>query len=308
VRAASVGLVGCGRWGRNILRDLVALGARVAVVTLDDASRAEALALGAASWHRELAALPPQDGYLVATPTATHEAVVTDLLRRERPVFCEKPLGHDLAAARRIAALRPNRLYVMHKWRYHPGIVALRSLLAEGRLGRPLALQIRQLGWGNPHRDVDAATILLPHALSMTLHLLGSIPPLREAVALLPERRDGGIIARLAGNAGAPPRVLLEYSILQPVQRRSVVLIGSAATAELGGSYDEALTLRLGAPGAAAGQERLALSGEMPLRAEVAAFLDHLAGGPPPLSPLTDELAVAERLEEIRVAAGLAGG
>ncbi len=306
--AARIGLVGCGRWGRNILRDLVALGARVAVVTLDDATRADALALGAASWHPSLAVLPPQDGYLVATPTVTHEAVVTALLRRDRPIFCEKPLGHDLAAARRIAASKPERLFVMHKWRYHPGVMALRSLLERGRLGRPLALQIRQLGWGNPHQDVDAATILLPHALSMTLHLLGGIPPLREAAALLPARRDGAVFARLCANDVASPQVLLEYSILQPVQRRSVVLVGSTATAELGGSHDEALTLRQGGPGAAAREEHLPLSQDMPLRAEVVAFLDYLAGGPPPLSSLADELLVAERLEEIRVAAGLAGG
>lgn len=305
---ARIGLVGCGRWGRNILRDLVSLGARVAVVTLDDATRADALALGAAGWHPDLAALPPQDGYLVATPTVTHEAVVTALLPLGRPIFCEKPLADSLAAARRIAAQRPAALFVMHKWRYHPGVVALRALLTEGRLGRPLALQIRQLGWGNPHQDVDAATILLPHALSMTLHLLGSIPPLREATPLLPERRDGGLMVRLGARDGAPPRVLLEYSILEPVQRRSVVLIGSAATAELGGSYDDALSLRHGAPGETASEERLELSKELPLKAEVAAFLDHLVGGVPPLSPLADELLIAERLEEIREAAGLAGG
>jgi len=299
-----VGLVGCGRWGRNILRDLVAFGARVEVVTLA-ATQDDARALGAAAVHATLEALPPQDGYLVAVPTVGHAAVVEALLPRGRPIFCEKPLTPSAAETRRLAERAAGRVFVMHKWRYHPGIVALAGLLASGTLGQPLALQIRQFGWGHAHGDVDAATILLPHALSMTLHLLGGLPPLRTAHGTVPGRPDGGLLALLGAHDGAAPQVLLEYSVVQPDQRRSVLLVGSAATAQLGGSYDEALLLRLGPPAAPVTERRLPFEASLPLEREVAAFLAHLAGGPPPLSPLADELAVAQRLDEIRRAAGL---
>ncbi len=302
-----VGLIGCGRWGRHILRDLVMLGARVEVVTLRDRTQAEAVALGAAAWHDALDSLPPQDGYLVAVPTIHHLAVVEALLPRGRPIFCEKPLADTLAGAQRLRQRADGRLFVMHKWRYHPGVTALAALLAEGRLGQPLALQIRQFGWGNPHRDVDAATILLPHALSMTLHLLGDIPPLRQAWATVPGRVDGGVLALLGAADGAAPQVLLEYAIAHPEHRRSVVLTGSEGSAQLGGSYDDSITLRLGTPGAAGEEQRLAVGTRLPLELEIEAFLAHLAGGPPPLSPIEDELQVAERLDEIRRAAGLIG-
>ena len=40
--ALEVGLVGCGNWGRHILRDLVALGCRTTVVARSQESRARA--------------------------------------------------------------------------------------------------------------------------------------------------------------------------------------------------------------------------------------------------------------------------
>lgn len=299
-----VGLIGCGRWGRNILRDLVAQGARVEVVTLG-ATQADALSLGAAACHGELAALPPQQGYIVAVPTTLHVAILEALLPRGRPIFCEKPLAERAADTRRLRDRAAGQVFVMHKWRYHPGIAALAALLAEGRLGAPLGLQIRQLGWGHDHVDVDAATILLPHALSVTLHLLGRVPPLRLARATVPGRPDGGLLALLGDAAGAAPQVLLEYSVAEPDHRRSVVLIGDRATAQLAGSYDELLLLRPARPGVPVAEQRLPIAGQLPLEREVAAFLAHLAGGPPPLSSLEDELRVAERLDEIRLAAGL---
>mgnify|MGYP001168319220 CR=1 FL=1 len=43
----AIGLVGCGLWGQAILRDLVALGCRVAVVDIDPGRRDVATRLGA---------------------------------------------------------------------------------------------------------------------------------------------------------------------------------------------------------------------------------------------------------------------
>lgn len=300
--APSIGLLGCGRWGRNILRDLVALGARVTVAVPSAASRERAGALGAVAAVPDLAALPPQEGYVVAVPTVGHAAAIEALLPLGRPIFVEKPLTADLASARRIAVAGAGRVFVMDKWRYHPGVAALKELLLQGRIGDAVSLRAYRLGWGNPHRDVDAATILLPHDLSVALHLFGHLPPLVAARRTAPG--DGGLVAWLGGDAG--PSAVLEYSILVPEQRRSYVLSGSRGTAQLIDSYETELRFRPGPPGGAGTEERIACEGRLPLEAELAAFLTHLAGGPPPMSDVAEGLAVVERLVEIRAAAGLA--
>ena len=46
-RRVKIGLVGCGRWGKHILRDLVALGCDVTVVARSTVSRERASSGGA---------------------------------------------------------------------------------------------------------------------------------------------------------------------------------------------------------------------------------------------------------------------
>ncbi len=107
-----VGLVGPGRWGQLIVRDLVALGAQVWAVALSEESAAVARSRGASQIVRSVGDLPELDGYVVATPETTHLEVVEALLPRGRPIFVEKPLGVDVervralpTAARGLAAL-----------------------------------------------------------------------------------------------------------------------------------------------------------------------------------------------------------
>jgi len=54
----SVGLVGCGRWGRFILRDLLSLGCCVTVVSSSEAGRENARAGGAKHIVENIGQLP----------------------------------------------------------------------------------------------------------------------------------------------------------------------------------------------------------------------------------------------------------
>ena len=86
-----VGLVGCGRWGANVLRDLVALGAEVTVAEPDADRRDRALSAGASRGVAAAEQLPHCDGYVVVTPAPSHREVCEHLLGRGVPVFVEKP-------------------------------------------------------------------------------------------------------------------------------------------------------------------------------------------------------------------------
>ncbi|MCA1636101.1 MAG: Gfo/Idh/MocA family oxidoreductase [Acidobacteria bacterium] len=128
----TVGLVGCGRWGRHILRDLVSLGCDVLVATKSAESRKYASERGASLIVDEHEQLPELDGVVVATPTDTHAAVLEAVLERGVPVYSEKPLTCDAESAARLASAAPERLFVMDKWRYHPGIERRRKLTLWG--------------------------------------------------------------------------------------------------------------------------------------------------------------------------------
>ncbi len=71
-----VALIGCGRWGRHILRDLVSLGCMVTVVARSEQSRRRAIEGRASDIVSSVAELPEVDGMVVATPTITHADVL----------------------------------------------------------------------------------------------------------------------------------------------------------------------------------------------------------------------------------------
>ncbi|WP_269932734.1 Gfo/Idh/MocA family protein [Aminobacter sp. HY435] len=299
-----VGLIGCGGWGKLILRDLKTLGARVTCVAPSERSRANAMANGADHIVSTMAELPAVEGAVVATPSDNHGAVLLGLLPRNIPLFVEKPLTSDLATAQLLARTAPDRIFVMDKWRYHSGIERIAQYARSGEIGDVLGLRLYRLGWSMTHNEVDPIWNLLPHDLSICLHVLGNIPPVDVAFADGLGPASSGLVALLGRTAG--PRVVIETSAHHPVNRRSVILACTSGTVTLNGSLDDHLILRQGTPDKLDAPEiKVPFQNDMPLKAELAVFLRHLRGGPPPMSSVAEGALIVERVCEIRRKAGL---
>ncbi len=299
-RTLTIVLAGCGRWGRNILRDLLGLGTRVAVADPDSAARELATAVGAWRTAPDAADLPDADGAVVAVPTVFHAAVAGPLLARGMRVFVEKPLTPDPAAARELVRAFPDRLFVMDKWRHHPGVEELARIARTGVLGPVLSLTTVRIDWGCPHADVDPVWILAPHDLTIGLEVFGHIPEPQAARAEVVD----GTAAGLTGLLGDDPWQSIEVSARAPVRRREVRLSCRDGVAILGDAFAEAIEV-VRADGT---RERRTVSTELPLRRELAAFVAHLRGGPPPKSSAADGLATVEALARLRTLAGLPAG
>jgi predicted dehydrogenase len=298
VPSSKVALAGFGRWGRLIFRDLRSLGAEVAVVAHSEEARREAAAAGATAVAASVEALPPVDGAVVATPTSTHAEVTERLLDAiDGPIFVEKPVTCDVDDARRILRRGGERVFVMEKWRYHPGVEAIRDLVAEGSVGRVLGMRSLRHQWGLQHRDVDAAWILLPHDLSIAREILGTVPPLRAAAGVAHGRE-----AALAAILGSDPWLVVDASTLGTEHRRELHIVCEDAVMVLPDSYSDHVEMRR--PGRS-DVEKLSVSTELPLGRELRAFVSHLAGGPPPKSSAAEGAEVVERIAEIRGMAGM---
>lgn len=297
-----VGLVGCGRWGRHVLRDLLALECDVPVVARSAASVARAREAGAEEIVGDVRALERLDGVVVATPTTTHAEVVERSLELGVPVFCEKPLCVDAADARRLAGLAPDRLFVMDKWRYHPGVAALARIAHEGSLGAVRGLRTTRVGWGNPHDDVDAVWILAPHDLSIALEVLGALPPARAAHA---DAEDGVPVSLVGLTADDRVWHVLEVSARSPARTRRVELQCDGGVAVLAGGWNDHVTVYRDRGDVEPAEERVETLGELPLLAELRAFVRHLDGAPAPRSSAAEGALVVERLSELRELAGV---
>jgi predicted dehydrogenase len=243
----------------------------------------------------DLASLGEVDGVVVATPTATHADVVAEALELGVPVFVEKPLTADVASARRLAATAPDSLFVMDKWRYHPGVRELTRIARSGELGPVVGIHARRVTLGHRYSDVNTVWIHAPHDLAIALELLGSVPEPRYAVPEL----VGGELAGVTAILGESPWMVVEISTLAPGHRRELRLVCEGGVAQLDGGYAEAVVIGRAGRIREDSVERRAATGELPLLAELRAFVEHLQGGPPPRSSVADAVAVVERVSEM---------
>ncbi len=110
-RARKVAVIGIGRQGREILDQILKIGAvEVAAVCdvmptrvkagQDRAAGAE----GFADYRELLSKRTDIDAILIATPTHLHKQIVLDATAAKKHVYCEAPLAHTVEDARAIAA------------------------------------------------------------------------------------------------------------------------------------------------------------------------------------------------------------
>ena len=290
-----IGLIGCGRWGSLILRDLVSLGAEVHVVVPGPTDRDRILSSGAVNVVHHPDEVGPVDGIVVATPTSTHADVVDTLLEYRVPIFVEKPLTDDPSRARRIAAAAPDRVFVMDKWRYHAGVRKLRELVRSGSLGAIRRIETIRVQNGMPHTDVDCSWILLPHDLSIALEVLGELPIPTSASGRVRDDVLIGATAEFAFRDGTT--MSAGFGIDAGGTHRQISVIGTIATACLAGGWEEEVVVTAddGSP-----PQRIPAVGELPLLAELRAFLDHLDGGPQPRSSAAEGAAAVAIVDRVR--------
>ena len=291
-----VAVVGCGRWGRRIVDDLRALGADVVTVDPHPDAGADLVDVGALRSHGPVA------GAVAATPASQHLRTLEELAPFGVPVFCEKPLAPSTRDAEAAAALLGSRLHLMHVWRYHPGVELLGSIARSGRIGEVHGMRTVRDGWTSPRTDVDAVWTLIPHDLSLAIEVLGRIPTPRAALAEVLDGQAVGLWAHLGG--AGEPFLAVEASTRFGDKRREIRVHGSEGVAVLRDADDAEITLELGRE-ASPRFEQVAFAPEPPLRRELAAFLAHLAGGPPPKSSAEEGVDVIRAVDRLRALAGL---
>jgi UDP-2-acetamido-3-amino-2,3-dideoxy-glucuronate N-acetyltransferase len=310
-----VAVVGCGPWGRNLVRTFARLGALRAVVDLDAAAAAAAARLGGvpARTLDQVLADPAVEAVAVAVPAGAHAAVASRAIEAGRHAFVEKPLALDVADAERLcaqAAAAGRVLMVGHLMRYHPAFVALRRLVAEGRLGRIRYLSSTRLNLGRIRREENILWSFAPHDVSMILALTGADPVRVWATGdayVNPEVADA-TLTKLQFPGGEHAQVLVSW--LHPFKEQRLVVGGDEAMAVLDDAEPWPTKLRLLPYGVAwRGDEPVVERSDAvpvpvepaePLEVECRHFLDCVATG---ATPETDG---AEGVRVLRVLAAAA--
>ena len=171
-----VAVIGAGYWGPNLVRNVQATPALRLLHLCDlDIDRARRV-LGEYSTVRATRSLdtvladPDVAAVAVATPAATHHAVVLAALEAGKHVLVEKPLAPTLEEGRTLVAAADERGLVLmldHTYCYTPAVAHLRALVRGGELGDLQYLDSVRINLGLVQRDVDVLWDLAPHDLSI---------------------------------------------------------------------------------------------------------------------------------------------
>ncbi len=177
-----VGVVGCGYWGPNLIRNFRSLPdcELTLVCDVDEARLAHQQRLhpGLAT-EREFSRLvngSGLDAIIIATPVHLHHKLAKDSLLSGRHTFIEKPMAPTVAECQElvdIAAAKELTLMVGHTFLYSAPVRKVKEIVDSGDIGDIRYISSRRLNLGLFQKDINVVWDLAPHDVSIIQYIMG---------------------------------------------------------------------------------------------------------------------------------------
>lgn len=307
-----VAVIGCGAWGKNLIRNFAELDALAAVCDVDS-FRATALATeyGVKALSEESIFTDPTiDAVVITSLAPLHAHQAERALTAGKHVYIEKPMALSVEDAKNLCSLAKakNRiLMVGHILNYHPAFMTLKEKLSE--LGPLQHIYANRLSLGRVRRKENVLWDLACHDISLILALAQEMPESVSATgqAFLTPKKPMSALLTLTFPSGLTAHV--HTSWLSPFKEQKLIVVGERAIAvfddrkpwseKLQISTD-CLTWEEGHPHANDGfqTEIITIPEGEPLKNECFHFLTCIQTGEEPLTSGLEGLRVTEVLEK----------
>lgn len=182
----TLGQIGAGAWGRNLLRNFSNLSeCRLKICCDQDTGVLANIKnqyndkIKVTSSFGELLKDPQIDAIVIATPPETHADCSIKALKCGKHVFVEKPLALNINDAEEMikAAEKNKRLLMIgHLLLYHPAVRKLKEYIDNGHLGDLHYLYSTRVNLGRIREVENALWSLTAHDISVVLYLLNQEP------------------------------------------------------------------------------------------------------------------------------------
>ena len=228
-----IAMIGSGYWGKNLVRNFHALDVLVAVCESEPLARAAITkqypADLATADYAQILDSPLVDAVAIATPAITHGDLVRRALMAGKDVYVEKPLcmaESEAADLVRLAEQRGRILMVGHLLWYHPAVLKLKQLVADGELGRIQYIYSNRLNMGKLRREENVLWSFAPHDVSIVLGLLGEEPESVQASGgnFLHEKIADSTVSLLNFASGRRAHIFVSW--LHPYKEQRLVVVG----------------------------------------------------------------------------------
>src|SRR5512138_663584 len=184
-KTIKIGVVGCGYWGPNLIRNL-RQNPECQLKVICDASEQR---LGhMRRLHPEVATTrnfedvlndAEIDAVVIATPVRFHYEMARACLNMGKHTFIEKPMARTEAEAEellKIATANGLVLMVGHTFLFSPAVRRMKEIIDAGDIGDVQYIAARRLNLGLFQKDINVAWDLAPHDISILLYLLNELP------------------------------------------------------------------------------------------------------------------------------------
>lgn len=232
-----VGVIGCGYWGPNLIRNFNDLpNSKVSAVCDLKLDRLKPIqrkypGIKFAANYDSVLKYPAVDAVVIVTPIKTHYAIAASALKAGKHVLVEKPLAataKQCEALMKLARKYGKVLMVGHTFEYHPAVLKISDLLASGELGDIHYIDSTRVNLGLYQSDgLNVIWDLAPHDVSIILRWLKRMPQSVSAwgrpfvrngihdVAFIRLEFPGAILAHL------------QVSWLSPAKIRRMTIVGN---------------------------------------------------------------------------------
>lgn len=226
MREQKVAVIGCGVWGRNIVRNFYNLNVLDTVCDIDDENlkkvREEYKNVKTTKDFKDILNNPEITAVAVVTPSHTHYKIVKEMILAGKHVYVEKPISTVALEAMDLLNLSNERgliLMVGHLLLYHPAVNRLKMLIDEGALGEIIYAQSDRLNVNYFKNDRSVMWDLAPHDVSMISYVTGKDPKrIISAIGCSSDRNEildithigiefeGGLIAHISDSWITPKK------------------------------------------------------------------------------------------------------
>jgi predicted dehydrogenase len=239
VEKLSVGVVGYGYWGPNIVRNFhTHPDTRVAFICDRSPSRQQLASqsypeLAVTGDYQAALAAPDLDAVAIATPIETHYSLARAALEAGKHTWIEKPMAATSAEASDLLALASKQgviLHVDHTFLFHGAIGKARELLDRGELGEVLYFDSVRTNLGLFQQHHNVIWDLAPHDLAIMLYLLAAQGKRPDRVSAFGQAHFGQSLEDIAYlTLGFPDATIAHFHVnwISPAKIRLIVVGGT---------------------------------------------------------------------------------
>jgi predicted dehydrogenase len=234
--STNIGVIGCGYWGPNLLRNFAENeGAQLRWICDLDEQRLASMSrrypmAQTTTDFRVVVNDASVDAVAVVTPVATHYEIAKEFLRAGKHVLLEKPLAATVREAEELNELAEQNqrtLMVDHTFVYTGAVRKMKQIVSSGELGDLLYFDSVRINLGLFQRDINVLWDLAPHDLSIMDYLIDRQPEGLSAIGSCHIEKGIENIAYLIMKFPGDFIAHFHFNWLAPVKIRHTLIAGS---------------------------------------------------------------------------------